>query len=191
MKPAPENAFDRVGVSEASIAKSEHDRRESFEQVAMPNTGTLLRTAVRISRHRAEAEDLVQETMLQAWRNFAQFEAGTNCKAWLFTIMLHLAGRRRRQERPEIELSQLALHAVGDPDQAALAREVLAAVDKLPAEQRVVLMLATVEGFTLDEVSQMLELPAGTVSSRLGRARDRLRATLKIGRKATHTSTNG
>jgi RNA polymerase sigma-70 factor (ECF subfamily) len=156
-------------------------RRDSFEQVAMPNTGALLRTAVRISRSRSEAEDLVQETMLQAWRNFSQFEPGTNCKAWLFTIMLNLATRRRQRERPESDLSELELHAHDDPDQAAQAREVLAAVDRLPAEQRLVLMLATVEGFTLQEVAQMLDVPPGTANSRLGRARAALRESLNIG----------
>src|SRR5438105_3237963 len=100
----------------------------------MPNTGALLRTAVRVTRSRAEAEDLVQETMLQAWRNFSQFAPGTNCKAWLFTIMLNLARRLRQNERPYSELSELELHAHHDPDQAALAREVLAAVDRLPVE---------------------------------------------------------
>src|SRR5215469_11385504 len=94
--------------------------RDSFEQVAMPNTGALLRTAARISRTRAEAEDLVQETMLQAWRNFSQFEPGTNCKAWLFTIMLHLAQRVRHRERPQLELNELELHSHEDPDHAAL-----------------------------------------------------------------------
>src|SRR5258707_14865950 len=109
----------------------------------MPNTGALLRTAVRISRNRAEAEDLVQETMLRAWRSFAQFEPGSNCKAWLFTIMLNLARRVRQRERGHSDLSELELHSHDDPGQAALAREVLAAVDRLPAEQRLVLMLAT------------------------------------------------
>jgi len=156
------------------------NRRDSFEQVAMPNTGALLRTAVRISRTRAEAEDLVQETMLQAWRNFSQFEPGTNCKAWLFTIMLHLSQRVRHGQHAETDLSELELHSNDDPGQAALAREVLAAVDRLPAEQRLVLMLATIEGFTLLEVAEMLELPAGTVNSRLGRARATLREDLQI-----------
>jgi RNA polymerase sigma-70 factor (ECF subfamily) len=165
--------------------------RESFEQVAMPNTGALLRTAVRISHSRAEAEDLVQDTMLQAWRCFSQFEPGTNCKAWLFTIMLRLAGHARRRSRAETELSELPLHAGGSPEQAALARQVLAAVDQLPAEQRLVLMLATIEGFTLEEVARMLGLPQGTVNSRLGRARATLRTQLKIGGRTAQASTNG
>ena len=165
--------------------------RESFEQLAMPNTGALLRTAMRVSRSRAEAEDLVQDTMLQAWRCFAQFQPGTNCKAWLFTIMLRLAGQTRRRAHAETELSELALHASGSPEQAALTRQVLAAVDQLPAEQRLVLMLATIEGFTLEEVSRMLNLPQGTVNSRLGRARATLRAQLKIGGRTAQASTNG
>ena len=165
--------------------------RDSFEQVAMPNTGALLRTAMRISRNRAEAEDLVQETMLQAWRNFPQFEPGTNCKAWLFTIMLHLASQARRKVRGETELSELPLHAGGSPEQAALARQVLAAVDQLPPDQRLVLMLATIEGFTLEEVARMLAVPQGTVNSRLGRARATLRTQLKIGQRTAQASTNG
>jgi RNA polymerase sigma-70 factor (ECF subfamily) len=159
-------------------------RRDEFERVAMPHTESLLRAALRIAAHRSAAEDMVQETLLRAWRSFDQFERGTNCKAWLFRILLNVSNANQRQlyARPvlvPIEEGEngrvILLHA--RPLQAT-AVEVLSAVDSLPAEQRLVLTLAVVEGFTCKEISGICAIPIGTVMSRLSRARTELRKLL-------------
>src|SRR5437016_14412850 len=82
--------------------KYELIRRDEFERVAMPHTESLLRAALRITKERAAAEDMVQETLLRAWRAFDQFERGTNSKAWLFRIMLNVSNKnhRKTQARP-------------------------------------------------------------------------------------------
>jgi RNA polymerase sigma-70 factor (ECF subfamily) len=160
-------------------------RQEQFEQFAMPHTHALLRTAARLCGERSAAEDLVQEAMLNAWKHFDQFDAGTNCKAWLFTILLRLWSRRRQQSaaRPELLVYDEAYeHGVSaTSEDRMIAAEVLAAVDRLAAEQRSVLLLSVVEGFAVKEISAMLSIPLGTVMSRLSRARTALRQSLRPG----------
>jgi RNA polymerase sigma-70 factor (ECF subfamily) len=157
-------------------------RREEFERVAMPHTGPLLRVALRITRERGSAEDLVQETLLRAWRAFDQFERGTNCKAWLFRIMLNVSNKSRREAQASPALIPLDGHEpvrvfpVRPPQ--LTATEVLAALDSLSAEHRLVLVLAVVEGFTCKEIAAMCCVPIGTVMSRLSRGRAELRKIL-------------
>jgi len=157
-----------------------HDLRErAFEHEAMPHTASLLRAAISITRDSAVAEDLVQETLLRAWRFFDRFDQGTNCKAWLFRIMLNLS-TRVREKRTADSSSLLPLdetqadHAStgGDYLQQLLIRR---AFEALPQEQRSVLHLAIVDGFTCKEIAEMLSLPIGTVMSRLSRGRVSLR----------------
>ena len=149
----------------------------------MVHSSGLLRTALRLSPDIAAAEDLVQETLLRAWKAFEQFEAGTNCKAWLFRIMLNLFGRARKGNRnnPPIasldeqpEWNQLSVPHE-DPFKHADLKTALAA---LPEEHRVVLLLGVVEGFTCKEIATVLSIPIGTVMSRLSRARLGLRTKL-------------
>lgn len=152
----------------------------------MPHTESLLRAALRLTQNAPAAEDLVQETLLQGWRSFHQFERGTNCKAWLFRIMLNLSNKRRRklQARPELlaldEFESLPLMASQCPATPAqfTALEVFAALDALPCDHRTALVLAVVEGFTCKEIARMLDIPIGTVMSRLSRARVSLRQQL-------------
>lgn len=162
-----------------------HLRQEQFEQFAMPHTHALLRTAGRLCGDRAAAEDLVQEAMLSAWKNFEQFEPGTNCKAWLFTIMLRLWGRQQQRfaGRPELLVYDEAYeHGVAaTSEDRMIAAEVLTAVDRLAHEQRSVLLLSVVEGFAVKEIAAMLSIPMGTVMSRLSRARAALRQSLRPG----------
>src|SRR5438552_2261316 len=136
----------------------------------MPHTEALLRAALRIVRDRAAAEDMVQETLLRAWRAFDQFERGTNCKAWLFRILMNLASKRRRKmlATPQIvslEASEsttvVRLPVVNSRQLASM--EVISAFDTLSEEHRIVLVLAVVEGFTCKEIAQMCGLPIGTV----------------------------
>ncbi len=164
--------------------KYELIRREEFERVAMSHTESLLRAALRIARDRAAAEDMVQETLLRAWRAFDQFERGTNCKAWLFRIMLNVSNKnhRKAQARPVLvplnghEPSRVIPMHVRAPQLTAV--EVSSALDALSAEHRLMLILAVVEGFTCKEIAAVCSLPIGTVMSRLSRGRAELRKIL-------------
>jgi len=151
---------------------------ERFEAVALPLLEILLRTARRITGERSVADDLVQETMLQAWRAFHQFEPGTNCKAWLFRIMVNLWSKLRRKQQPHLQAVPLDEVVTGRESRVQADLQVRMALDALPEEQRVVLMLGVVEGFTCKEIAEMLSLPIGTVMSRLSRGRARLRDAL-------------
>jgi len=150
----------------------------------MPHTEALLRAALRIVRDRAAAEDMVQETLLRAWRGFDQFERGTNCKAWLFRIMLNVSNKNHRKNQARPVMVSLNGHEPSRviPMHARLpqltAIEVLSALDALSAEHRLVLILAVVEGLTCKEIAGICSLPIGTVMSRLSRGRAELRKTL-------------
>jgi RNA polymerase sigma-70 factor (ECF subfamily) len=159
-------------------------RRDEFERVVMPHTDSLVRAALRIAGNRAAAEDMVQETLLRAWSAFDQFERGTNCKAWLFRIMLNISNKNHRsaQARPVLVPLNghepprvIPMHA--RPPQLT-AVEVLSALEALSAEHRLVLILAVVEGFTCKEIAGICSLPIGTVMSRLSRGRAELRKML-------------
>ena len=154
-------------------------QQDEFERMAMPHVSSLLRVACRLSRDRSAAEDLVQETMLRAWRGRHQFRQGTNARAWLFRILFHQFYSEGRRVRAE-------LNAVAPPvpDRAADladAVEVNQALTALTAEHRAVLLLAVVEGFTCQEIADILAIPIGTVMSRLSRARQALREKLASG----------
>jgi RNA polymerase sigma-70 factor, ECF subfamily len=158
-------------------------RQDEFERLAMPHTRSLLRVARRLTSERDIAEDLVQETMLAAWRGFHQFRAGTNERAWLFRILINAVHARGRKLRAMPAVTPIAAHEFAgvssDAEAAALtAVEVAQAFDDLPVEQREVLLLGVVEGFTCQEAAEILSIPIGTVMSRLSRGRDALRRAL-------------
>jgi RNA polymerase sigma-70 factor (ECF subfamily) len=123
-----------------------------------------------------DAEDLVQETMLLAWRGFDGFAPGTNARAWLFRILMNTFRTRARKTGP-------ALLAIEDRDMAANSNpessaEIGRALEALSEEHRTVMLLSVVEGFSCQETAAILEVPIGTVMSRLSRARAALRALL-------------
>jgi RNA polymerase sigma-70 factor, ECF subfamily len=147
-------------------------QQEQFEQIAMPHLAALLRVARRLTLDPASAEDLAQETMLLAWRGFHGFQTGTNARAWLFRILFnafHAAARKPPAAVPGWQ----AIH-VGPQE----AIEIAEALEALPIEQRTVLLMCVVEGFTCREAAAILEVPIGTVMSRLSRAREELRKSL-------------
>jgi RNA polymerase sigma-70 factor (ECF subfamily) len=160
------------------------NRQDEFERVAIPHSRSLLRVARRLARDRAVADDLVQETLLSAWRGFDRFQPGTNARAWLFRILLnafYARGRRLRSGPLTVELDTAERAAHGAFSVASSqneAAEITSALDKLSAEHRTVLLLAVVEGFTCQEVAGIIGLPIGTVMSRLSRARQALREKL-------------
>ncbi len=152
----------------------------------MPHTAGLLRVAWRMTGDRAAAEDVVQEAMLSAWRGFDGFREGTNARAWLFRILINAIHTRGRKLRamPAIEPIDSRDFA-GRTSTAAL--EISQALDQLTIEHREVLLLAVVEGFTCEEAAGILDIPLGTVMSRLSRGRQALREQLQtkiVGKEA-------
>ena len=124
------------------------------------------------------AEDLVQETLLSAWRHFEQFEPGTNCRAWLFRILINVRNREFNKRRVLAEIVSIDDVQLHDPEKISASAEINSALNNLSSEHREILMLSVVEGFSIKEVAAILGVPAGTVMSRLSRARARLREAL-------------
>ena len=142
----------------------------------MPQLPALLRVARRLTIESTSAEDLVQETMLLAWRGFRSFQTGTNARAWLFRILLnafHGGGRKAALTARPVPVQDRVLPGLQE------AVEIAEALDALSLEQRTVLLLAVVEGFTCQEIAGILDVPIGTVMSRLSRARAALREKVR------------
>jgi RNA polymerase sigma-70 factor (ECF subfamily) len=158
------------------------DEREEFESIALVHSDALLGMARRLTRCDSLAEDAVQETLLCAWRAFHQFQRDTNCKAWLFRILLNGIRRNGRRTVPLVGLrpgqSLDNIVAIRPPFASLAYSEAIAAIDALPEERRIVFLLAEVEGFACKEISSMLAIPIGTVMSRLSRCRAELRNAL-------------
>ena len=174
-----------------SVAHVVNDRatRRRFNAEALPHAQALFGAAMRLTRSPDDAKDLVQETMLKAWRAFHTFEAGTNCKAWLFRILTNTfinKYRRKAKERDILEGSNRidaehemvnlpSKRATLDPEGAmadkTLADEVIVALESVPADFRAVVILSDIEGFAYKDIASMLEVPVGTVMSRLFRGR--------------------
>ena len=161
------------------------DRTATFEAEALASVDALYRTALRLTRVPADAEDLVQETYLKAFRAADQFEPGTNLRAWLFTI-LHNTARNRVRDRvrePVTVDSETVERAGGtmtgvdtDNPETLLLRDMLtpelqAAIDDLPEAFRQAVWLRDVEEFSYAEIATMLSIPVGTVMSRISRGR--------------------
>jgi RNA polymerase sigma-70 factor, ECF subfamily len=162
-------------------------RQDEFERAAMPHARSLLRVARRLAADGSAAEDLVQETLLRAWRSFHQFQSGTNTRAWLFRILFnafYAHGRKLRSAPVLVPLPTPGGGAESDtaPTISPLeATAILRALGELSAEHGSVLLLVVVEGFTCREAAEILALPIGTVMSRLSRARGALRDRLEGG----------
>jgi RNA polymerase sigma-70 factor (ECF subfamily) len=167
----------------------------TFADQAMEFMPALYTAALRMTRNAAEAEDLVQETYLKAYRAFGSFEQGTNLKAWLYKILTNTfinayRSRRRRPEQSEIEDLYL-YRRLGGLEGASAGRsaeeevldrftdtEVKEALESLPETFRMAVLLADVEGFSYREIADILDIPIGTVMSRLHRGRRALQKAL-------------
>ena len=170
----------------------------TFSDQAMEYMPALYAAALRMTRNPSDAEDLVQETYLRAYRGFGSFEQGTNLKAWLFRILTNAfinsyrAKQRRPQEAELEDVEDLYLYRhLRSVDAATRGRsaeadvleritdgEVKAAIEDLPEEFRLAVYLADVEGFSYKDIAEMLDIPIGTVMSRLHRGRKGLEKRL-------------
>lgn len=158
-------------------------QRASFEQEALSLLDRLYATALRLTRNDADAQDLVQETYLRAFRSAAQFAPGTNLRAWLFTILhnAHLNERRDRGRSPVEANSEVVEQAPDPPDRSPTPEQILlgttmdvdlrAALDLLPATFREAVWLRDVEQFSYADIARIVGVPIGTVMSRISRGR--------------------
>jgi len=175
-------------------------KRALFEATALPLTTALFNTALRLTGASADASDLVQETFLRAYRTFENFSLGTNCKAWLLTILysVHI-NQRKRAQHAAISLPPEELDALLDQDAAGGAGgderlpelderwgpEVDSALKELAEPLRAAILLVDIEQLSYEEAAVALGWPVGTLRSRLFRARKRLFATLEGYARAT------
>ncbi len=165
-------------------APHESDAWAAFEGEVLPHADRLFRLAMWFERNRADAEDVVQETMMQALRSFHRYQPGTNCRAWLTTILQRIVSNRRRAKGRSI--------VVDDPDdriantvpfvapvpQDLTDELVLRSLQRLPTAFQEVILLCDVEDLSYKEAAEALAIPIGTVMSRLHRGRAQLRAEL-------------
>ena len=172
--------------------------KEQFTSDAMQYAPQLFSTALRMTRNRSDAEDLVQETYIKGWRSFHTFQDGTNLRAWLFRIMTNTyinkynAQKRKGTEVELDDVEELFLYKrLGSIDQSQLSSsaedqmlelftddEVKNALEELPEDFRIPVLLSDVDGFSYKEIAEMLEIPIGTVMSRLHRGRKAMQKML-------------
>jgi RNA polymerase sigma-70 factor (ECF subfamily) len=186
--------------TETGTAPDRHDlirRQEQYEALAMPLSGALFATALRWCGNRAQAEDLVQETMLCAWRNFERFELGTNFKAWVFQILRFTASNSRRtaksrevtidfMEDESLLVNPPRRHHEPEPFSAdwdeiypgTVDDELKHALDRLSPDQRAVTLRIPLGGLSYQECADELGVCLGTIMSRYSRARARLKKEL-------------
>jgi RNA polymerase sigma-70 factor, ECF subfamily len=169
--------------------------KERFERDAVPLLSGMYSSALRMTRNPSDAEDLVQETFLRAYRGFAGFQEGTNLKAWLYRILTNtfINSYRKKQREPKtvpdenVEDWYLYDRLAAQSSEASAEATVLeampdedvkAALDALPEAFRMAVLLADVEGFSYKEIAAILDIPIGTVMSRLHRGRRALEKAL-------------
>lgn len=181
------------------MAESNSDKRsakrKSFESEAIPHMEALLRTALRMTRNQGDAEDLVQEAIVKAYRNWDKFEPGTNCRAWLFRIMTNIfINEYRSKSRSPVSIDvddidenylygQLAsLGPENNPERELFNKilddDIKKTIDELPDDFKMVVVLSFIEDFSYQEIADIMDLQLGTVKSRLHRGRKLLQKQL-------------
>jgi len=165
------------------------ERKKEFEGVALQYMDSLYSAALRMARDETEAQDLVQDAYLRAYRFFDKFEKGTNFRAWLFKILknIYINKYRKESKKPQmidisnVEVSGDLTAAVTPEDEVfnkLLDDDITNAMDALPEEFRLAIILSDLQGFSYKEIAEILDCPIGTVMSRLHRGRKLLRNSL-------------
>jgi RNA polymerase sigma-70 factor (ECF subfamily) len=175
------------------------DVQAAFMREALPQLRALKEFAITLCKDEQRAADLVQDTMLRAFRAFSTYRPGTNCRAWLFQICKHcfINDRRRKKLEPiavdfdgeassdemgdelrEVRAVAAALHEGGAGD-GIMGDEVMRALEELPVDYHTVLILSDIEGYSYEEVAEFTRAPLGTVRSRIHRARRMLASRLR------------
>ncbi len=185
-----------MAKSSRASAPAEQDLLERFDRDVLPLLPSLYGAALRMTRNPADAEDLLQDTTLRAYRGFASFQEGTNLKAWLYRILTNsfINTYRKRQREPKTvegpddvdewflfdRLGSLSVERSAEDD--VLDRipdaDVKAALESIPENFRIAVLLADVEGFSYKEIAEITDVPIGTVMSRLHRGRKALEKAL-------------
>jgi RNA polymerase sigma-70 factor (ECF subfamily) len=172
-----------AGADVAARGESVSQGRARFEEEALVHLDAMYSFALKLSRSRADAEDLVSDTILRAFERWEQYRLGTNIRAWLFTILYHaFVSRKRRIDArevriPEDEDGRGAYEIVGDADpegkfyDSFMDDEITRAIDALPEDYRLAVVLSDVQGLRYAEIANILGIPEGTVKSRLFRGR--------------------
>ena len=167
-----------------------------FEREALPHLNDLFRTARSMMRNRADAEDVVEETYLTALKSFHRFTTGTNCRAWLFSVLFHTISHHRRKwfntrvvfsEPVQLEQTAAASTTVNEE---LTDKEMLAAFRKIPKQFAEVVMLADVQSFSYKEIQDTLNIPIGTVQWRVFSAKRKLAPHLRRVEKSERTGNN-
>lgn len=171
--------------------RSDMERRALFERQMLPHLDALYRSALSMTKNAGDADDLVQDTFLRAYQFLDQFEGGTNARAWLFRILtnLYINAYRRRAREPErvsyddmedfylynrlayAQSSGMGASPEEEVVQKVQVEAIREAIEKLPDEYRDTVILADLNDFSYQEISEMLDVPIGTVRSRLSRGR--------------------
>lgn len=174
---------------------TDREKRKAFEAEALPHMDALMRTAMRMAKNENDAEDLVQEAYVKAYRFWDKFETGSNCRAWLFKIMTNIfINEYRSKSRSPVaatvdELDDSFLYGQlsssgkeENPEKELLAKifdsDVRKAIEELPDDFRMVVVLSFLEGFSYEEIAEIADLQLGTVKSRLHRGRKLLQKKL-------------
>ena len=194
----PPGGPPEAGDAPGGRGPADPEIRARFERLVADELDRLYRSALRLTRHPAAAEDLTQDVMLKAWRSFHTFQPGTSMRAWLHRILMNAffdAYRKQAREPDVVDQEDVgdlylydkvreraALGAAGNPEVEVLDRildaEVRESLEALPPQYRAAVMLADVEGFSYKEIAEALGIPIGTVMSRLSRGRHLLQRRL-------------
>ncbi len=179
----------------AELTKEEIQKQEDFEEEIVPHLDAMYNFALRLTSDPSDAEDLVQDTIVKAFRFFSSYEKGTNAKAWLFRILKnsYINNYRKQSKQPNQvdydEVSSFYETIRADRTDTSdledkmfrdlIDDDISQALEELPEDFRTVVLLCDVEGFTYEEIANMLDVPIGTIRSRLHRGRNLLKAQLK------------
>jgi len=173
-------------------AKSKYD--QIFENELLPHVNALQTFAYHLTYNQEDADDLVQETYMKAYRFIDKYDEGTNAKAWLFKILknAYINEYRKRVKQPtKVDYEEIVAYHDTDDDRISgysdlreeiflhmMGDEVTSAINSLPIDFRTVILLCDIEGFTYEEIASIIDVPIGTVRSRLFRARNLLKEKL-------------